>query len=114
MGFAKQSGVPDEKSGKIGCGGIISISPVLSKQVTNGIVEISKRLGMDCDYEVCGGGTGTNADKIASSGCGVKTGVISVPSKNMHTQTEIVSLDDMEKISELLSIYVKEGGAANA
>ena len=114
VGFAKQSGVPDEKSGKIGCGGIISISPVLSKQVTNGIVEISKRLGMDCDYEVCGGGTGTNADKIASSGCGVKTGVISVPSKNMHTQTEIVSLDDMEKISELLSIYVKEGGAANA
>ena len=31
VGFADQDGVPSEKSGKIGCGAIISISPVLSK-----------------------------------------------------------------------------------
>lgn len=114
VGFAKQDGVPDEKSGKIGCGAIISISPVLSKKVTDKIKDIAKRLDMECDYEVCGGSTGTNADKISSSRGGIMTGCISIPEKNMHTQVEVVSLDDMEKIAELLSIYVQEGGAENA
>ncbi len=114
VGFAKQDGVPDEKSGKIGCGAIISISPVLSKKVTDKIKEIAKRLDMPCDYEVCGGSTGTNADKISSSRGGIMTGCISVPEKNMHTQVEVVSLDDMEKIAELLSVYVQEGGVGNA
>ena len=114
VGFAKQDGVPDEKSGKIGCGAIISISPVLSKKVTDKIKDIAKRLDMKCDYEVCGGSTGTNADKISSSRGGIMTGCISIPEKNMHTQVEVVSLDDMEKIAELLSIYVQEGGACNA
>ena len=114
VGFAKQDGVPDEKSGKIGCGAIISISPVLSKKVTDKIKDIAKRLDMECDYEVCGGSTGTNADKISVSRGGIMTGCISIPEKNMHTQVEVVSLDDMEKIAELLAVYVQEGGAENA
>ena len=114
VGFAKQDGVPDEKSGKIGCGAIISISPVLSKKVTDKIKDIAKSLEMDCDYEVCGGSTGTNADKISSSRDGVMTGCISIPEKNMHTQVEVVSLDDMKKIAELLAIYAENGGAENA
>jgi putative aminopeptidase FrvX len=32
----------------------------------------------------------------------------------MHTQVEVVSLDDMEKTAELLAVYVQEGGAENA
>lgn len=113
VGFAAQDGVPPEKSGKLGCGAIISISPVLSRTVTDKLIEISKRLSMDIDYEVCGGSTGTNADRIAASRGGVRTGCISIPSKNMHTPAEIVSLGDMEKLAELLSIYITEGGAAN-
>ena len=96
------------------CGAIISISPVLSKKVTDKIKAIAKRLEMECDYEVCGGSTGTNADKISSSRGGIMTGCISIPEKNMHTQVEVVSLEDMEKIAELLAVYVQEGGAVNA
>lgn len=114
VNFASQDGVPPQKSGSIGCGGIISISPIVSKAVTDKIINISERLGMNCEYEVTGGATGTNADRIASSRGGIPTGVISIPEKNMHTQVEIVSLDDMEKIAELLSIYVLEGGIENA
>lgn len=113
VGFAAQSGVPEEKSGKLGCGGIISISPVVSREVTQKLRKIAKRLDMAVDYEVCGGATGTNADKISICGSGIKTGVISIPSKNMHTQTEIVQLDDMEKIAKLLAVYITEGGADN-
>ncbi len=114
VGFAAQKGVPPEKSGELGCGGIISISPVLSKEVTQTIQTIAARLGMACDYEVCGGATGTNADRIASARGGVRTGVISIPAKNMHTPTEMVQLSDMEYIAQLLAIYVTEGGAVHA
>ena len=114
VGFASQEGVPPEKSGKLGCGGIISISPVLSRQVTNKLIDLAARLSMKYDFEVCGGSTGTNADRISASRGGVRTGVISVPCKNMHTTTEIVSLDDMERLSELLKLYIMEGGACNA
>lgn len=113
-GFASQEGVLDEKSGKLGCGGIISIAPVLSRAVTEKIQSIARSKGMNCDYEVCGGSTGTNADKISVSGSGIKTGVISIPAKNMHTQTEIVSIDDMEAIAKLLAEYAEKGGAENA
>ena len=114
VGFAAQDGVPPEKSGKLGCGGIICISPVLSKQVTQKLMDIASCLEMKYDFEVCGGATGTNADRIACSRKGVKTGVISLPSKNMHTPTEVVSLEDMENLAALLKIYIMEGGADNA
>ncbi len=114
VGFAAQDGVPNEKCGNIGCGGIISISPVLSRAVTNKLIEIAKRMNIECGFEVCGGKTGTNADAISASGSGVACGIISIPEKNMHTQTETVSLDDIERVAELLAVYVSEGGAENA
>ncbi len=114
VGFAKQDGVPDEKSGKIGCGVIVSISPVLSTKVTDKIKAIAKRLEIPCDYEVCGGSTGTNADKISAARGGIMTGCISIPEKNMHTQVEVVSVEDMEKAAELLAVYVQEGGVRHA
>ncbi len=114
VGFAKQDGVPSQSSGELGCGGIISIAPILSRAITDTLIDISKRLNLKCDYEVTGGSTGTNADKIATSRGGVPCGVISIPEKNMHTQTEIVDLNDMESIAQILSIYVKEGGIHHA
>lgn len=113
-GFARQEGVSPEKSGAFGCGGIISISPVLSGAVTEKLKSLASRLGMKFDYEVCGGSTGTNADKISVAGKGVKTGVISLPVKNMHTPAEIVCLEDMEGLAILLAQYAEEGGAEDA
>ena len=110
-GFARQEGVPAEKSGALGCGGIISISPVLSGAVTEKLKSLASRLEMEFGYEVCGGSTGTNADKISVAGKGVKTGVISLPVKNMHTPAEIVCLEDMERLADLLVLYAEEGGA---
>lgn len=113
VGFAKQDGVPEEKSGKIGCGGIISIAPVLSKKITNKLISISKELKIPCDYEVDGGSTGTNADGIAITRGGIPCGVISIPEKNMHSQTEMLSLNDMQKITEILMHYILSGGVRN-
>lgn len=114
VGFAKQEGVPNEKSGELGCGAIISIAPVLSRAVTDRLIDIAKELEIKCDFEVDGGNTGTNADGIAVSRGGVPCGVLSIPEKNMHTQTETVCLDDIDKAAEILSVYVTRGGTADA
>ncbi len=111
VGFAKQSGVPSEKSGEHGCGAIISIAPVLSKKVTDRLIDIAHKIGADCDFETDGGNTGTNADGISISRRGVPCGVLSVPVKNMHTQTETVYMGDIEKAAEILFVYISEGGA---
>ncbi len=113
-GYGRQQGVPKEKSGKLGSGSIISIAPSLSRGVTDKLIALARELNMASAYEVCGGKTGTNADKISVSAGGVRTGCISFPDKNMHTQTEMVSLDDLEKLSQLLALYVLEGGASHA
>ena len=113
-GFAKQEGVPSCKSGELGCGAIISIAPVLSKRITDKLIDISHRLGAKCEFEVDGETTGTNADGIAVSRGGVPCGVLSVPVKNMHTQTETVYIGDIEKAAGILSAYVEEGGINNA
>lgn len=111
VGFAKQSGVPEEMSGKFGCGGIISIAPVLSKKLTNKLIEISKDFGLECEYEVDGSTTGTNADSIAGSRGGVPCGVLSIPERYMHTQVELVSLEDIKNVARILARYVEYGGA---
>ena len=56
-----------------------------------------------------GGGTGTNADGIAITAGGIPCAVISVPEKNMHTQTEIISLDDIESTAAVIAEYIAGG-----
>lgn len=111
VGFAHQNGVPDEKSGALGCGGLITIAPALSRAVTDKLIEISKEMGLECDYEVCGGTTGTNADAIASARNGVACGIISIPERNMHTQVEVIDLKDAENIAQLLAKFVLGNGS---
>ena len=58
-----------------------------------------------------GGKTGTDGDVISLSGCGVKTGLVSIPLRNMHTDCEVISLSDIMSVCDLLEAYIKEGGA---
>ena len=60
-----------------------------------------------------GGRTGTNADMISVNREGVKTGTVSLPLRNMHSDTEIVDLNDLESVCKLLFEYVLSGGVAN-
>ena len=114
VGFAKQDGVKDDVSGSSGSGVIISIAPVLSGKMTDKLISLAKENGIGCDFEVDGGKTGTNADGIAVCRGGIPTAVVSIPVKNMHTQTETAALSDIDDCAELLAQYIREGGIADA
>ena len=58
-----------------------------------------------------GSGTGTDADDIAVTRGGVKTGLVSIPLKYMHTPVEVVETADVEATGRLMAAFAERGMA---
>ena len=112
VSFASAPGVKDTESGKLGKGPMICVSPSLSGEFSSELIAAAQKNGIAYQTEICPGDTGTNADSIAVSRSGVKTAVISIPQRNMHTQAEIVSVDDVDACAELIVDYIMANGGA--
>jgi putative aminopeptidase FrvX len=54
--------------------------------------------------------TSTDADAIHISRAGVATGLISVPNRYMHSPSEMVSLEDLERSARLIAEFIRELG----
>lgn len=110
VSFGDSPGVPAHKTGRLGAGGMIGISPVLSAAVTRRLQTLARAEGIPCQPEVMGGETSTNADVIALTGAGVPCGLVSIPLRSMHTAAEVIRLSDVEAVGRLLAAYVAAGG----
>ena len=101
--------------GKIGLGKgpMICISSVTDRQMSRALTELARREGIPYQLEPIAGSTGTNADGIAVTKGGVRTAVVSVPQRYMHTPVEVISLADVENTARLLAAYVNCGGVTN-
>ena len=102
--------------GEIGKGPMIGFSPILDKKMSNALVSVAEKNGIPYQKEIMGGGhTGTNADTITVSESGIKTALISIPEKYMHSPIEVVDITDVENTARLIAEYVKErAGEVNA
>ena len=114
VSFGDGIGISSEECGTLSKGGMIGISPALSKEVSNKLIAVAKENEIPYQLEVMGAKTGTNADMITINREGVKTCTLSIPLRNMHSDTEILSLDDLESICDLLYCYIMAGGVFNA
>lgn len=114
VGFAKAPGIKDEKAGKIGNGAMIGFAPSLDNEMSNDLVRLAESNSIKWQYDVMGGSTGTNCDEISTSAGGVRTALISIPIKNMHTAVEIANTDDIEATAQLMAAYILERSALNA
>lgn len=112
VSFALQTGVTKEESGELSKGPMIGISPVLNKDMFNALKEVAVENNIPYQIEVMPGSTGTNADVVSVTKSGVKTAVLSIPLRNMHTQAEIIDLNDMEQTADLIAKYVIKRSAA--
>lgn len=92
-------------------GAMIGIAPVLNKAMTNKLISLAKDKDIPYQLEPLSNSTGTNADHISVSKSGVKTALISIPQRYMHTQAEVISLSDVESVSKLICEYILRGGA---
>lgn len=108
VSFAKAPDVSDEESGIMSKGPMIGFSSVLDYDMSLNLVKLAQRNGISYQREVMGSRTGTNADNISVSGCGIKTGLISIPLRNMHTAVEVVDIDDIKNTASLICEYISE------
>lgn len=111
VSFTAQPGVDGQYSNIIlGKGPMLCISPNLNKPMLNKLKQLCETSDINYQLEICNGRTGTNADHIAVTKSGVKTAVISIPERNMHTQAEIVDLGDISDTARLIADYITCGG----
>lgn len=113
VSFAFTPDAPRDKCGDLGKGPMIGISPLLSREVTSMLFDLAKEKDIPYQTEVMGGSTGTNADTITTTRDGVKTGLISVPLRYMHTASEVIIPDDIENTARLMAAAVERIGGAN-
>lgn len=108
VSFAHTPDAKKEKCGELGKGPMIGIAPILSGDLSDKLISIATAKGIPYQLEVMGGTTGTNADAIAPSGVGVKTALVSVPQRYMHTPVEKVCVKDIEDTARLIAETIAE------
>ena len=85
VSFADGPDVPSKDCGKLSGGAMIGMSPILDKTISKKLVSIAQENSLPYQTEVMGGRTGTNGDVISVSKSGVKTALVSIPLRNMHS-----------------------------
>ena len=92
-------------------GPMLGYSPILNRQMTERLKALAESEGIPLQYEAMSGRTGTNADHISVTKSGVKTAMLSIPERYMHTQAEVMHPDDAERTAKLIAAYILSGGA---
>ena len=115
VGFGDDPYTDKTQTITLGKGPSIGISPTLDKALTKELKDICMDKNIPYQHDVMGCGTGTNADSINNTGRGIKTALLSVPLKYMHTGCEVISTEDIENTAKLLAEFlIKKDGECNA
>ncbi len=110
VSFALTPDADPYKCGKLGEGVMIGVSPILDRAMSDRLFDLAKTENIPFQTEVMGGSTGTDADRISTSLCGVPCALLSIPQRYMHTPIEVVDVRDVAAVGELMAVYIRKGG----
>lgn len=102
VNFAATPDSDKNKTLPMGGGPGISVSAVTHRGLTRNLIAYAKEKEIKHNTIVEIRSTGTNADGLPTLREGMAVAVMSLPLKNMHTPSEILSLDDAEECAKLL------------
>ncbi|MHA1784793.1 MAG: M42 family metallopeptidase [Candidatus Helarchaeota archaeon] len=91
----------------IGNGGVIAVGPNIHPKISKLAIKTAQEKKIDYQVEVEPRPTGTDARIIQMTREGVAAGLISVPLRYMHTPSEVLDLEDIEKTVRLLVEIIK-------
>ena len=114
VSFATAPGISGEKYASLGGGTMIGFAPSLDYEMSRRLSDIAENKNIPNQPEVMGGRTGTNCDEIQVAGKGVKTALLSIPLRNMHTAVEVCDLEDIENTAKLMAEYIIGRSGADA
>ena len=90
---------------EMGSGPVIARGTALHPAIFEGLYEAAEAEGIPFTVESLGRATGTDADAIHLSRSGVPTGLVSVPSRYMHSPVEMVALQDIDAAARLIAAF---------
>jgi putative aminopeptidase FrvX len=95
------------RAGKIelGLGAMIARGPTLNKHVSELLGDAAEAEGIPHAWEIYSRTTSTDADEIHLVRAGVPTGLISIPTRYLHSPNEVCSLDDLEAVIRLIVAF---------
>lgn len=88
-------------------GPILCRGPNINPKVYDGLLKAAKKLKIPYQLESDPRPTGTDARAIQTARGGVATGLVSIPLRYMHTPSEVVDLEDVERCVRLFVEFAK-------
>ncbi len=88
----------------VGKGPVIAMGPNINTAVCCGLKNAARELPVQ--FEAIARPTGTDANVIQLSSGGVKTALVSIPCRYMHTPYEVVSIADARCAAQMLANYL--------
>ena len=108
VSFGYTTGDTEYECGKLAEGAMIGISPSLSREISDALINTAKKAEISYQLEVMSGLTSTNADRFSVSRNGVKACTVSIPLRYMHTPVEVIDVKDVELTGKLIAEYLRE------
>lgn len=95
--------VNPKRSGKIelGKGVVIAKGPNIAPELASRLVATAQRESIPYQLEAIAHPTGTDANLMQVSAEGIRTALLSIPCRYMHTPNEVVALSDIEAAARL-------------
>ncbi len=88
-------------------GGVsIMTTPITDKRLRELLRREADRAEIKHQLSISTGGTGTNTTVINLVGCGIPTVDIGLPLRNMHTCSELISMNDAESMRDLIALFI--------
>ena len=104
--YAAGGGVPAHESLVPGKGPGVSLSASTNLELSRRVIRLAAERGIPCQAVAEPMSTGTNAAYIRHAKRGIPCVAVGIPLKNMHTQSEVVRLADVEATAELLAAVI--------
>lgn len=93
---------------KLGGGPILCRGANINPKVYQRLLAAAKKAKIPYQFEADPRPTGTDARAIQIARSGVATGLVSIPLRYMHTPSEVVDLEDVERCVKLLVEFAKD------
>lgn len=108
--FASAPDMSKEKFAPLGGGPTLSTSGAQDSVMARQLMDCAKKHDIPYSLEPSGGDgvSGTNASAVVVSAAGVRTVVLGLPLRNMHTPVELLSVADLDHSARLIAEFVAE------
>ncbi len=108
VSFAHTPDAKPEECGTLGGGAMVGLAPTLDHTLSAATIKVASHQNIPHQTEVVGGKTGTDADVITVSKCGIPTVLLSVPLRYMHTPVEMIDIEDVAAVGRLMAALLTE------